>query len=72
MPSSARAGVYVGPTVHVPVDMSSRIVTLLFDDGLADVKPPTTYRYWPTVVYPARKNPTGAGAPVVQLFVATV
>ena len=48
--SSARPGVNVGPSDQAPVAMSSRIVTPTFAVGPAELKPPTTYRYWPTVV----------------------
>ena len=60
----------VGPVDQVPVAMSSRIVIVLFV-GADGVNPPTTYRYCPTVWYPARKNACGAGFPVVQLLEAT-
>ncbi len=50
--------------------MSRRIVIVPLVGGFG-LNPPTTYRYCPTVWYPARKNASGAGLPVVQLLEAT-
>jgi len=49
--------------------MSSRIVAVEFEFASAP-KPPTMYRKLPTVVYPERKTPAGAGFPVDQVLVA--